>query len=101
MKIYAIDIDRTLCLETCYTPEECLNATPNMKMVKKIKEIGLREHIVIYTARQDHLIPATLKWLRKHDIYHFGICNDKRPYTVYVDDKAMNVKEFLELEESS
>lgn len=28
-KIFAIDMDGTLTKEICWTPEDCLNATPN------------------------------------------------------------------------
>ena len=96
-KVMAIDLDNTLTTKTCWTEEDCQNAEPNIKMVEIVQELFKKNTIIIYTARKDELLPATVKWLRAHDIPHFGVCNEKRPYDVYVDDKAINTEDFEEL----
>ena len=93
-KVIAVDMDECLCEEVCWTPEECLNATPNQKVVDKLETL-IGAYIIIYTGRRDWLIPATLKWLRKHGVFFHAISNNKIPANAYIDDKAINIKDFL------
>lgn len=96
MGIICIDIDGTLTKDCCWTPEDCLKAEPRQEVIDKVNEIYLRHFIVIYTARRDELIPATIKWLRKHEIMFHAISNNKIPTDVgYVDDKSISIEEFL------
>lgn len=95
-EIICIDIDETLTKETCWTEEECLNALPNKEVIEKVNEIYNNNFVVIYTARRDFLIPATLKWLRKNGIMFHCISNNKIPTDAgYVDDKSVEIKNFL------
>lgn len=92
-KVVLFDLDQTLCKEECWTPEDCLSATPNLKIIDKINKIYLRNFVVIYTARRDENIPATLKWLRKHNISFHAISNHKCSADIYIDDKAYRPEE--------
>jgi uncharacterized HAD superfamily protein len=94
-KIYCIDMDGTLTKEICFTEKECDKATPVQKMIDKVAEIYRGNWVIIYTARVDELIPATIKWLRKHNVRYHAISNQKIPADLYVDDKAIFVKDFL------
>lgn len=93
-KIYLVDIDGTLCKETCYTPEECLKATPIKEMVDKVNKVYLQGLVIIYTARREHLIPSTIKWLRKNEIDYHAISNHKIPGDLYIDNKAFKPEDF-------
>lgn len=97
MKIYPqiclIDVDGTLTKETCFTPQECLNATPVEKVIKKVNEWAITHLVIIYTARKDNLIPATLTWLRKNGVEFHAISNHKIPGDIYLDNKAMRPDE--------
>jgi uncharacterized HAD superfamily protein len=92
-KTYGVDMDGTLCLETCWTPEECLNATPNPKIVDFCNRVYKTGYVIINTARADELIPATIKWLRKHNVRYTGINNQKVCLDFYLDDKNILIKE--------
>lgn len=95
-KVYLIDMDGTLTREVCWTEKECLNATPRQEVIDKVNSLAGRYWILIWTARQDELIPATIKWLRKHNVYYHAISNIKIPAGAgYVDDKAITIKDFL------
>jgi len=94
-QIYAIDLDGTLCKEVCWTPEDCLKATPVQKMIDRVLELYSEHFILIFTARRDHLIPASLEWLRRNNIKYHAISNQKSPADVYVDDRAITFEEFL------
>ena len=67
-KVIAIDVDNTLTVETCWTEEECLNATPRTEVIEKVRDIFMTHYIVISTARRVELATATIKWLYKHDV---------------------------------
>ena len=94
-KVIAIDMDGVLSKEVCWTPKECLNATPNPKTIKWIEDNTEGAFIIIYTARRDFLIPSTLKWLRKHQVFFHAISNNKIPADVYIDDKAVHISDIL------
>lgn len=95
-KLFAIDLDMTLTKDVCYTPEECRKARPNTKMIECVNELSKKHHIVIHTARRDELMAETHAWLRRHNVLHVGVCNEKRPYDYYVDDKNLSIEEFLD-----
>ncbi len=92
-EVFAIDMDATLTKSVCWTPQECLDAEPNQEMIDKVN--SLYAYIIINTARTDELIPATIKWLRKHNVKYHGINNQKIPATYYVDDKNLTINQFL------
>jgi len=88
--IYAIDIDNTLCVETCWTAEDCLNATPMKAEIDKVNELYNKHFIVIYTARKHHLYEATIRWLEKHGVKYSAIRMEKMPCDFYFDLDAIN-----------
>ena len=86
-----LDMDKTLCYESCYTNKDVLNATPVDRMVRRV--IGWQEKeydIHIFTARRGELFLATQKWLAQQFIY---ISINKilhKPLGIFVDDRAFN-----------
>jgi uncharacterized HAD superfamily protein len=96
-KTYLIDMDNTLTVETCWTDEEVINATPKWEMVDKVNQVARSgNYVIIYTARMDELLVPTLRWLRKHNIKFHAISNNKVP-GIYVDDRAISFEEFLSI----
>ena len=95
-KVILIDMDGTLTYEVCYTEEECLCATPRKDVIARVNEIAKKYFVVIWTARVDNLIPATLRWLRINEVRFQAISNNKTPTDVgYVDDKCITIDQFL------
>ena len=94
-KVIGIDVDGLLAKGESWTPEECLKAKPNPKAVEEIKKLHLTGFIVIYTARRDSLIPATLRWLKANDIPFHAISNNKTPFDELYDDRAINIRQWL------
>lgn len=92
--VILVDVDGTLCEEVCYTPETCRTATPRLDVIERVNQLYERNFIVIYTARRDHLIPATLEWLRGAGVHFHSISNFKIPCELLVDDKAMTPEAF-------
>jgi uncharacterized HAD superfamily protein len=96
MGVICIDVDGTLTHEICWTPGECSIARPRRDVINKVNELCDKHFIVIYTARRDELIPATLKWLRENGVMFHAISNSKIPTDVgYVDDKNISIKDFV------
>jgi len=92
VKILAVDVDGTLAqLPECYTEEECLNAKPNITVVNHVNNYDRSWFVVAYTARVDKLLPATVQWLRKHNIRFDAISNNKMVATRYLDDKFYSI----------
>lgn len=82
-----IDIDGTLCKgEHWRRPKDCLKATPIKRMIKKVNELYKTDFIIIYTARQNYLISATLEWLDQHNVHYHAISNHKIPLDYLIDD---------------
>lgn len=96
-EIFCIDLDGTLTQDSCWTPEQVLHARPVQAMVDKVNELAQFHFIVIYTARRDALIEATLAWLRKIGLRYHAISNLKIPTSYYVDDKNLSIEQFLDL----
>ncbi len=95
-KVFLVDCDGTLTKSVCFTPEECENAEPRQDVIDKVNSLGC-VWVIIYTARRDELIPATIRWLRKHNVRYHAISNIKIPSCVgYIDDNAIPVEDFLE-----
>ncbi len=89
-RLIAVDLDGCLVKSVCWTPEECLKAKPNKKIIELVNRIEAGNFIIIYTARRDHLIPASLQWLRKNGVKFHAISNNKMAADVYIDDCAVN-----------
>lgn len=94
MAVLAIDMDGVLCEGEAYTTQQCLDAKPRQEVIAKAKEEYNHNFIVIYTARRDNLIPATIKWLRMHGVPFHAISNNKMAADWYIDDKCTNVKDW-------
>jgi hypothetical protein len=92
------DLDKTLCIEDCWTPEECINATPNEKLIRLLYKLqygtmweGVGPKIIIvYTARRIDFAEETIRWCLKNNIF-WPISFTKIPSDVYIDDKAINI----------
>jgi len=81
------DLDETLSTGECYSPQECLSAQPITENIEKLRERYEHSIVIIYTARRNHLMTATVEWLSLHNIpWHF-ISNKKVPFMggEYVD----------------
>ena len=85
-------MDNTLCKGLCWTPAQCLKAVPNTSVINKINKMGLEGYIIIWTARRDHLIPATMEWCRRNGVHFQAISNNKSAGDLMVDDLAINVR---------
>lgn len=57
-------------------------------MAKEVEKYYHNAFVIIYTARKDELIPATLEWLRRNNVRWHAFSNIKIPASLYVDDKA-------------
>jgi len=88
LKVIAVDIDGVLCEGEAWTPEDCLSAKPKKKNIERVNELYKTNFIVIYTARRDHLIEATLKWLRTNGVDFQAFSNKKMSADLYLDDKV-------------
>ena len=86
----AIDMDKTLTLETCWTPDECLIAKPNLRMIEAINLVSRRNWVTIYTARRNDMIDNTLRWLRINEVRFNAFSNNKEPFDLVIDDRAFN-----------
>lgn len=113
MDSIVIDIDDTIC----YTKHGYKDAKtkygealPNIKVIegmRKLKSKGFK--IILHTARRmltfdgdinkiiDDVGDITTDWLERHEVPYDELVWGK-PYssTFYVDDKAMNLSEFIE-----
>jgi uncharacterized HAD superfamily protein len=90
-RLIAVDLDGTLTVESCWTEEECLIATPRKDMIDYVNKLyNEREHIVIWTARRDCLRHATEYWLSKNGVHYHTLDMSKLPAHLYIDDKAIN-----------
>jgi len=95
-EVILIDFDGVLSKGECWTPEGCLKAEPIQKNINKVNKLHEENFIVIWTARKDHLIPASLKWLRVHGVEFDAISNKKPGASYYIDDKATDFDILLE-----
>ena len=90
--IINVDFDGTLTNEVCFEIDAVLSATPKKEVVDKVNELFVKHYIVIYTARQDHLIPASLEWLRRNNVRYHAFSNLKIPTDIgYLDDKSLKL----------
>jgi len=92
-QLLAFDVDGSLCNEVCWTKEECLNATPNQKLIDHCNSHYEDSITIIYTARKDELIEATIQWLRTHGVRYWAISNQKLHFDLLIDDNVLNIKD--------
>ena len=86
-------MDGTLSKGTCWTPKQCLDAKPNLGVIKKVNKMARQGFLIIWTARRDYLIPATLEWCRRNGVNFQAISNNKTAGDVIVDDIVINVRD--------
>lgn len=96
LKVIGVDLDGLLCNGDSFTPEECLGAKPLKKNIDMVNEIQQYNFVVIFTARRDNLIEATLKWLKRNGVLYQAISNQKTPCDIYIDDRAESLKKVYE-----
>ena len=87
-KIICVDIDGTLCEGDAWTEEDCLKAIPIKKNIEKVNQMYQYGFVIMYTARREELIAATLQWLRENGVRYHAISVRKIPTDYYFDDKA-------------
>ena len=111
-KTIVIDIDDTICF-TNHNYQDAQqkygNALPNNKVIKGMRVLkNLGFHIILLTARRmlthngdiekiiEDVGKITTDWLERYDVPYDELIWGK-PYsgTYYVDDKAMNLEEFV------
>jgi hypothetical protein len=92
-KVILVDLDNTLCIGEAWTAQDCISMLPNTKVINKVHKLYQTNFIVIYTARRDKLIPATLQWLRQNNVLYHAISNIKCSADIYVDDKCIRPEE--------
>ena len=96
--VIAVDLDGTLTMDECWTVEACLNAEPNIEFIQLLREKFDNCLIIVWTARKDELIPASLKWLRKHGVPFRAISNLKMGCDLAIDDKTIRPDEISQWE---
>ena len=94
-KVIAVDLDGVLCEGAAWTVEEVPAMKPREDVIKKVNELYEMNFVVIYTARRDPLIPATLEWLRRNNVRFHAFSNIKIGAEQYIDDRAISDKDFL------
>jgi len=95
-KLIAVDMDGTLC-EGKFWVGEC---TPRQDVIDKVNDLYKKgAHIIIWTARFPKNYEMTLDWLLKYGVMFHGICmRIKIGADLYIDDKAINVEDFIKYE---
>ena len=95
--IVAVDLDGTLSEGQCFTDLDCIMAKPKQDVIDKVNDLNLKKYcfIVIHTARKEFLRNATVYWLKKHEIRYNCLEMGKLWATYYIDDRAINVKDFM------
>lgn len=83
-------MDGTLCKEICWTPEDCLKATPIPKAIENVNKLFDTAFVIILTARKNNLMTASKDWLDTHHVKHHAISNFKMPFDQYVDADAIH-----------
>lgn len=103
-KIIAVDFDRTLCIGNNWPNI----GEPNRRVINYIrhsKHLGAK--IILYTCREGKLLDDAIYWCSQHRI-EFDAINENIPEVInwmgnnsrkivadeYIDDKAVNIKEF-------
>ncbi len=111
-KIYVFDLDLTICIPQDFddTERRYAQAEPITKMIENMRRIHQNGHrIVIHTARRmlthkgDLLMieqdvgEVTRRWLKEHNVPYDELIFGKPYGDFYIDDKAVNANELLEL----
>lgn len=90
-KVYNIDFDGTLTDGSSYE-----NLVPNLAMTRKVKELYFQGNIIIiWSARFWDTAAIVAGWCIAHDVPFHGLMLGKGGTDYYIDDKAINLKDFL------
>ncbi len=87
--VVAIDMDGTITDGVCWEVSECEKAKLTL-FSEEVKDFFEKSFVVIWTARKNILIPATLKNLDKHGIPFHAVSTEKMSADLYIDDKTIN-----------
>lgn len=106
MRTYVFDIDDTI---STHVNRDYANAIPNnsvIRQIRRLKEIDKNCAIILHTARgmascggnarlaEAKNLPILIEWLSKHNVPYDEIVFGKPLADLYVDDKALNVRQF-------
>lgn len=90
-KVYNIDFDGTLTDGSSYT-----NLIPNNPMIEKVRELYFSGNIIIiHSARLWNDAIKLAAWCTQYGVPFHGLMLAKGGTDCYVDDKAINSKDFL------
>ena len=93
LKVICVDMDGCISFGDTYSVKQVREARPNVKFIRHVNMLSRKNFIVIYTARRDHLLCETMRWLRLNGVTFHAITNNKCPSDVYIDDRAVNIKD--------
>jgi capsule biosynthesis phosphatase len=109
-KIYCIDLDDTICFpnhEFSDTYKKYMEAKPNFSVINKINSLyDNKNEIIIFTARRmlthngdlekilADVEDVTKNWLKKFDVKYHKLIFGKPYADFYIDDKAVELKNF-------
>lgn len=95
MARYIIDLDGVICKDEGSLPDTYMNAKPIEKNIEKINKLKKQGNvIIIHSGRHWGLYDLTKKWLKKNKVKYDQLILGKPPGDYYIDDKAINVKDF-------
>lgn len=106
---YVFDVDDTICR---HKNRDYSNAEPIIPVIKQLRELYIRGcKIILYTARGQNSCKGDLAliekrnrdiletWLKKHNVPYNKLIFGKPLGDFYVDDKAINLEDFLKREQ--
>lgn len=96
---YCIDIDGVLCQTVGINYKD---AVPDEQVIDHVNNLFDKGHnITIYTARGVgrgiDMTPLTRKQLTQWGVKYHELWANKPPADIYIDDRALNIKEFMEI----
>ncbi len=94
---FAVDIDGVLTLDIVhYTKFD--KAKPDELVIDCVNEMYCDGHrIILHTSRREEDREITERWLKKHGVNYHKIVFDKPLADYYIDNKAVNIKDFDKL----
>ncbi len=98
-RVIAVDLDGTLTNGELFWD---MMPTPNKAIAEQVRELYQQGNIIIiWTARAWELAPETVGWLIMNRIPFHGIQMSKGGADLYIDDKAINMLDFIEVPEGN
>gem|GEM_PF-1378742 len=93
--LIAVDMDGVLCEGEFWNDSDPKPIKKNIEIVEKLYRAG--HHIIIYSARHRKYYQTTEAWLIKNGVYYHALSLEKLGCDLYIDDKAVNVKDIDKL----